>query len=249
MRSLVFKDRPNGRYWWYHNHHYVPPIFQILTDAEWECMAAWYDATDAVGSTGGEAAIPCLSVLSGFLEGSSVRNIVQLGHFQGFSTLLLGFMMRRMGYRHSIFSVDIDASVSEFTETWVHRAGLDDYVKIVVSSSDAPHLPEIAKDYLGTQQIATMFIDSSHQHLHTLRELDLWWPHLQPLGLIFMHDASVFATSFNPNGDPGVLRALKEWTAANSVSNLLINEQVEPNEQTPLAYMDGCGLAMLQKGK
>jgi predicted O-methyltransferase YrrM len=247
-RSLEFKQRLHNRYWWFQipNHNYVPPIFALLSDEEWDIITQWYDDTDSRGSAG-EVNIPCLSILSGFIEGNGVSNIVQLGHYEGFSTLLLGFMMRRMGFKHGIFSIDVAPNVTDFTASWVHRAGLGEYVKLVVDSSDAPHLPRMAQDYFGAE-IATVFIDSSHQYQHTLRELDLWWPHLRPFGFVFMHDVSEYAASFDAAGEGGVARALKEWMADKPVSELLINEQIRPNDPGPMSvYTDGCGLAIFQK--
>ena len=246
LRSLRFKQRNRGRYWWFHqpNHNYVPPIFEALTDDEWEVMSQWYEETDKRDSAG-EVNIPCLSLISGLIGGNGIPNIVQLGHYEGFSTLLLGFVMRRMGFKHSIFSVDIDPQVTEFTESWVRRAGLDAYVKLVVDSSDAARLPQLARNYFGAE-ITTIFIDSSHQYHHTLRELELWYPHLQPFGFIMMHDASAYAGDFDATGEGGVLRALREWTAVQHVSHLLINEEVYVGHP-PLAYIDPCGLAIIQK--
>src|SRR5712691_7984504 len=94
LRSIPFKHRPQGRYWWFHNHDYVPAVYSLLTDEEWDVMDQWYTETDARQSAG-EANIPPLNLLTGLIEGSGIPNIVQLGHYEGFSTLLLGFTMRR----------------------------------------------------------------------------------------------------------------------------------------------------------
>src|SRR5271165_4189631 len=108
LRSVSFKNRTHARYWWFSSrlHDYTPAVFSLLTDQEWSIMDEWYAETDARQSAG-EANIPILSFLTGMIEGNSVPNIVQLGHFEGFSTLLLGFTMRRIGNKHSIFTVDV----------------------------------------------------------------------------------------------------------------------------------------------
>ena len=247
LRSLRFNQREHPRYWWFQqpNHDYVPPIFAVLDDEEWDIIAQWYDETDRRGSPG-EINIPGISLISALIGGNGIQNIVQLGHYEGFSTLLLGFTMRRMGLRHSIFSVDIDPQVTEFTRSWVQHAGLDPYVQLVVDGSDAAHLPQLARDYFRAD-IATVFIDSSHQYQHTLRELETWYPELQPLGFLLMHDVSACAANFDATGEGGVLRALREWTTTRPVSYLLINEQVDVSHP-PLAYVDACGLAIIQKG-
>ena len=64
-----------------------------------------------------------MSLIQGLVMGSGIRSIVQLGHFLGDSTLLLGFMMRRMSFTCSIFSIDISPEASEYTRGWIARAG------------------------------------------------------------------------------------------------------------------------------
>lgn len=106
--------------------------------------------------------------------GSGINRVVQCGHYAGYSTLLLGFMMRKMGFRRSLFSVDIDARVTEYTYQWLQEADLLDYVNLHVGNSTDKDLPDLARAYFGNRDICLVFIDSSHQYQHTLNELDLW---------------------------------------------------------------------------
>jgi len=179
------------------------------------------------------------------LEANLIPNIVELGHYEGFSTLLLGFTMRRLGFKHSIFSVDIDKRASDVTSEWVGRAGLSEYVRIVVDTSESPHLPSMACEYFN-DEIATVFIDSSHQYEHTTRELNLWFERLRPFGLMFLHDVSELAAGFDVAGSGGVRRAVTEWAAQNGAAYMLLNQDVAPGHQ-PLVYMDGCGFGLIQK--
>jgi predicted O-methyltransferase YrrM len=246
QRSRAFAARSGSRYWWFHQNVHVPPIFSLLAEDEWDVIEAWYEETDRRGSAG-EANISCLSAIAGFIEGNGIPNIVQLGHFEGFSTLLLGFMMRRMGKRRAVFSLDIEPELSQFTMQWIDRARLSEQVEIVTASSDDPRLPEQAKEYFGAD-IATVFIDSAKIYGHTLRELDLWWPPLRPRGFVFMHDVSRFAAEDFEGLEGGVRRAVREWAGGNGTPYLLINEDVEGGQQpVPLVYLDGCGLGILQK--
>jgi predicted O-methyltransferase YrrM len=250
-RSIPFKHRSHGRYWWFQNraHDYVPALFALLTDEEWDVIDQWYTETDARQSAG-EANVPTLSFLMGMIEGNGISNIVQLGHFEGFSTLLLGFIMRRMGFRQSIFSVDISTDFSCTCEYWVAKAGLSEYVSIKVMSSDAPGLPAAARDYFKSD-IASVFIDSSHQYQHTINELNLWFPALKPFGLIFLHDCSTVASDFDSTRNGGVIRAVKEWSDRSDASYILLNEDVvgghNPTHLHQLVYQDGCGLGIIQK--
>ena len=54
--------------------------------------------TDAANLVG-EAAVPLLSLLQGLVLGNRATRLVQLGTHAGWSSLLLGFMLRRMNAR------------------------------------------------------------------------------------------------------------------------------------------------------
>ena len=114
-RSEGFAGRAGPRYWWFRTvgRHYVPPVFAALTDDEWSVLEAWFAATDAMRPDTGECNVPAISVLHGLVMGSGIGHVVQLGHYLGYSTLLLGFMMRRMSRRRGVFSIDIDAEATE----------------------------------------------------------------------------------------------------------------------------------------
>jgi predicted O-methyltransferase YrrM len=252
FRSLPFKERLQGRYLWFQSRKrdYVPAVFALLTDSEWQIMEEWYSATDIAGNAG-EAGIPAISFMNGIIEGSSVPNIVQLGHYQGFSTLLLGFAMRRMGFARSIFTIDINEYFSNYIKYWIDKASLADYICVNTASSDDPALPKAAKEYFGSE-VASIFIDSSHEYAHTLKELRLWFPVLQPFGLMFLHDASVAASDFDSSGGGGVIRAFNEWTLGRGdISSMLLNRDVifgkNPSDLHGLVYQDGCGLGIIQK--
>jgi predicted O-methyltransferase YrrM len=250
-RSIPFKHRSHGRYWWFQNRvrDYVPALFALLTDEEWDIMDQWYTETDAAQHAA-EANVPILSFLMGMIDGNSISNIVQLGHYEGFSTLLLGFIMRRMGFQHSIFSVDISPDSSRTCERWVTKAGLSQYVSINVASSDTPGLPLMAQEYFKSD-IAAVFIDSSHQYQHTVNELNLWFPALKPFGFIFLHDVSTGASEFDSSRSGGVIRALREWSQRGDASHIIVNEDVvlSPHQTDihRLTYQDLCGLGIIQK--
>jgi predicted O-methyltransferase YrrM len=239
------------RYWWFHSrtHDYVPALFALLTDEEWDVIDRWYTETDSRQSAA-EANVPPLSFLMGMIEGNGISNVVQLGHFEGFSTLLLGFIMRRMGFKQSIFSVDISPELSRACEYWVEKADLSEYVSINVMSSDTPGLPALARDYFKSD-IACVFIDSSHEYQHTMNELNLWFPALKPFGFIFLHDCSTAASDFDVTRNGGVIRAVKEWSNRSDASHILLNEDVVVGHNPPhlnqLVYQDGCGLGIIQK--
>ena len=94
-----------------------------------------------------------------------------------------------------------------------------------------------------------ILLDSSHQYAHTLRELDLWVPRMAPGSLLLAHDTSTFATTFDSTGEGGVQRAFDEWLPAHPEAAFVsLNRHVAPGDPgTGLAYMDGCGLGILQQ--
>jgi predicted O-methyltransferase YrrM len=249
IRSELFKNNSHNRFWWYRvrENDYVPPVFQALSDNEWNVMNDWFADTTAKFPSPGEISIPGISLLSGIVGGNGISAMVQCGHYVGYSTLLLGFLFRRMGKSNCLFSIDIDSEVTEYTQAWINRAGLADQVKLIVKSSSDPLLPEEAELYLGRKP-QVVFIDSSHQYQHTIDELDCWWDHIAPGGLVAMHDVSNFAKQFDSTGKGGVLPAVKAWSKRKKVDSFLLNNFVEDGmAPDTLVYRDGCGLGLIQK--
>ncbi len=248
-RSAAFRRLAHNRYWWYRlkDTDYIPPVFSSLLDHEWSIMQEWFEDTELKFPSPGEVSIPGISFLQGLIGGNGVSSMVQCGHYVGYSTLLLGFLFRRMGKRNALFSIDIDASVTDYTQGWIDRAELGDYVTLAVGSSSEPTMVHKAAAYCGTEP-QLVFIDSSHQYEHTLAELDLWWPALRPGGILLMHDVSIFAQSFDATGQGGVLPAVRVWAERQNQTcvflNSFVNEGDDPNR---LTYKDGCGIGIVQK--
>lgn len=249
-RSLKFKDRQGPRYGWFNvAGTYVPYTFSYLTDSEWNLIDAWYSDTEDKKLIG-ESSVSFMSILQALIMGNNITRVVQLGHYSGYSTLLMGFMLRKMGVKHGLFSVDIDKMVSDYTEDWVKKAELEKQVKIHVEDSSHPDMPNLAKEYLGGDP-QLVIIDSSHQYEHTLRELDLWYPALATGGILVMHDSSPMAESFDSTKRGGVRRALTEWLAVNKNINHLnlyprFGAEKRSEDEEPI-YKDPCGIAIIQK--
>jgi predicted O-methyltransferase YrrM len=246
-RSLDFENRAGKRYWWFHlqNCKYIPPIFSVLSDEEWDVIDEWYNDTDERVAAG-ECNVPALSILQGLIMGNGIKAMVQCGHAVGFSALLCGFYFRAMGRKDALFSVDIDAEATAFANRYVLKAGLQDYVHLEVCDSSDSSLPEVARKYFKGSDIALVFIDSSHRCDHTLRELDLWYSALPVGGLIVLHDVSKLAGTFDVTKAGGVHAALGDWLKANHCSALSLNGYIASGCTTPV-YLDGCGLGIIQK--
>jgi predicted O-methyltransferase YrrM len=251
LRTRTFGTKAGNRYWWFQRagHDYVPPVFSFLTDEEWKVVNDWYSDTDSRFEGHGECNVPAITLIQGLVMGSAIRHVVQLGHLAGYSTLLLGFMMRRMNFRRAVISIDISPESSAYTQSWVSRAGLDDYVEIFVGDSADPAAAAAARGYLGAAP-ALVFVDSSHRYRHTLDELKLWHDEVRAGGLIVLHDASTFAENFDPSAEGGVSRALHEWLQRVGAPAVLLNGDVSasvPATPDDLVYGDPCGLALIQK--
>jgi len=244
-RSSDISD--HRRYWWHQvgDRHYTPTIYSDLSDHEWSLIQDWFAATEPLQGGGGEMSIPMISVLQGFIVGSGIRSIVQLGHYRGYSTLLIGFMLRRMGVERGLVSIDLDKGVTDYVEGWLRRAELESFVTLLVSDSAAPAMPAAAEAALGRAP-RCVIIDSSHQYAHTLRELDLWWEALAPGGMMFLHDCSEYARRFDTTKQGGVRGALEEWLPRHPEAGVIMLAG-DPHADGPVAYADGCGLCMMQK--
>jgi predicted O-methyltransferase YrrM len=225
----------------------VPSIYAALSNGEWLVLERWFRETEQE-QLAGEINVPAMCLIQGLVSGGAIRRIVQLGHYSGYSSLLLGFMLRRMNTRPGLFSIDIDRSVTEFTSRWINLAGLTEHVTLHVGDSADPGSVRAARETLGAQP-QLILLDSSHQYSHTLSELDEWVPQLPVGGLLLLHDTSVFAERWDPTGDGGVHRALVEWLPSHpEVAAINLNGFVGAGVAgDSLVYKDACGLALIQR--
>jgi predicted O-methyltransferase YrrM len=249
LRSRRFADNPQDRFWWHRlpGADYVPPLYGVLSDEEWRIVEDWYEDTARADSIG-EINVPAMSMIQGLVMGSAITRIVQLGHYYGYSALLVGFMLRAMGAGGKLFSIDIDPKATEFTQRWVDRAGLRGQVQLHLGDSAAKASLEASVRALGDMP-QLILLDSSHQYEHTLRELDLWVPRMKPGSIMLLHDTSVFAQSFDTAAAGGVQKALDDWLPNHPEAAFVsLNREVTPqNRAEDLVYKDGCGLGILQR--
>ncbi len=247
-RSRRWTHDSGPRYWWHRlpGMDYVPPIYSDLSEAEWEIVRAWYEETDRSGVIG-ECAVPLISFLQGLVMGNRIDRIVQLGTCSGYSSLLLGFMLRRMDAAGGLFTLDIDRELCAFAQGWLERADLTNYVKIALANSLEPQSVAAAGQHFGDAP-ELILLDSSHEYAATLQELDLWYPALAPGGLLLLHDISHFAAPFDVTKEGGVGRALREWRQRNpGAETLCLNGESRSMELPRPLYKDACGLGMIHK--
>ena len=232
------------RYWWHRLHTYEPDVYRVLSDSQRQLLIDWYAQSEADGRVG-EMAVPMTSAILGFVNGSGIRRVVQLGHFAGYSCLLLGWALQRMGVEHGLFSIDLRQKHTDATRHWTDRAGLDAVLDLHTSDSTEAACVPAAREYLKGDPQAVI-IDSSHQYAHTLRELDLWYPALAPGGLVFLHDATPMAARYDRSEQGGVRRAIDEWLARPGAPTALTLAGPPDHDQTA-PYADPSGLCVIQK--
>jgi cephalosporin hydroxylase len=121
-------------------------------------------------------------------------------------------------------------------------------VRLHLGDSAAPESLDVAVAALGGMP-QLILLDSSHQYEHTLRELDLWVPRMEPGTIMLLHDVSVFAQTFDTAGAGGVQQALDDWLPRHPEAAFLsLNREVTPgSDAADLVYKDGCGLGILQR--
>lgn len=247
-RSRAWTANDGPRYWWHRlpRMDYVPPLYSDLAAPEWNILQQWYEETDRDGHIG-EAAVPLLSFLHGVVLGNGVSRIAQLGTHAGYSTLLLGFMLRRMHAEQGLFTLDIDPAMCAIARGWIERAGLEPHVRVAEGNSLDEQSGASARAYLGGAP-ELIILDSSHEYAATVRELEIWYPALAPGGLLVLHDVSRFAQSFDVTGAGGVRRAFDEWRAAHrEVETFLLNAEARSMEGPRPLYKDACGLGLIHK--
>lgn len=250
-RSIAFSSRPEPRYWWHQGFDapYVPDVYSVLSDAEWALMMKWFEETDELYGPGtGECSVPAISFLLSLVNGNGLTRIAQLGHFVGYSSLLIGMALRRMG-QGKMVSIDIDASVTTFTRKYIEQAGLTKFAQLVVGDSASPvSAGQVVGLLGGSPQL--VFIDSAHTARHTVEELNVWFPLVQPGGFVILHDASIFSEQWDTTGGGGVREGLRLFNEQSAQNRLGINEDFHGRGHQgrgSLTYLDGCGLAIIQK--
>jgi predicted O-methyltransferase YrrM len=247
-RSRDWTQAIAPRYWWHRlpGMDFVPPIYSGLANEEWEIVRQWYEETDRSGQIG-ECAIPLVSFLQGLVLGNRVTRIVQLGTCSGYSALLLGFMLRRMGAERGLFTLDINPELCVLTRHWLELAGLTNYVTVAESDSlDRQSLAAVREFFPNEPEL--ILLDSSHEYLATLRELELWYPILQVGGLFLLHDVSRFAADFDVTRQGGVRRAFDEWRRAHPEAEAIcLNGESRTMDLPRPLYKDACGLGVIHK--
>jgi hypothetical protein len=91
-----------------------------------------------------------------------------------------------------------------------------------VDIQDDPHIPrtnffhgdsvEIAKTWSVFLPISILFIDGDHSYEGCKRDIEAWYPHMKPSGIIFFHD--------HDESSPGVIQAVSEFVNTHAMDHL-----------------------------
>jgi len=195
----------------------------------------------------GECGYPFISFIASLISANNITNIVQLGHFLGYSSIIIAMILRQSETKNSFISVDINPFHTEITDNFVKKFGLIDYVKTYTYSSTDESFVDICKN----NRPNLIVIDSSHEYEQTIKELNIYYDMLQHGGFIILHDSSELAKRCDASGQGGVKRALEEFKEKNTeVSMININDYVSNKntlEQNRTSYKDPSGICIIQK--
>jgi len=255
-RELTLKESSSGRLDWQKSlgTNYLPPVYSFLSNEEWRIIDKWYLETEQKKLIG-ECGVAILSVMLGFIMGNRITNILQLGHYAGYSTLLLGFMLRHPGGESKLVTLDVDEFCCKYTQGWVNRANLQRYVTVLHGSSTDDDIVHCVRRIFNNR-LELVFIDSSHEYGQPVKELDTWFKVLSEGGFIFLHDSSKLAASFDATNEGGVKRAIDEWYRQNPEVQMINisasidtveNRKANSTARPELIYKDPCGLCIIQK--
>ena len=114
------------------------------------------------------------------------RNIVELGTRDGESTRALRKAAVELGIRG--ISVDLNSAPNETFknhDSWNHVQ--EDDITFAAKLLNKEYCHKI----LGSESIDFLFIDTSHEYLHTKRELQSYWPLLSKRSALILHDTNL----------------------------------------------------------
>ena len=170
-----------------------------------------------------------LSLLYTLIHSCQMRKVLQLGTHIGFSTVVLADALCKID--GTLLTVDVSGCHLDKARSFVRQAGLEQYVRFLLGSSlDKEVLSKIKSEV----PYDLVFVDSSHSYEATLVELSYYWPCIRPSGYVALHDTGKAAVAFDPTGQGGVRRAVREWVKQREDCNhVFLEPPVWPNPSHP----------------
>ncbi len=135
--------------------------------------------------------------------------VVETGSRHGGSAIFFADLMRNMGSRGKVFSIDA------YPELDPRAAGDDGVQFITADSADARVVSHVLAQMPAGRKNLFLILDSDHAAAHVKRELDAWVPHLRTGDYLVVEDTIVNGNPVRPDHGPGPLEAIRQYRAEN----------------------------------
>jgi cephalosporin hydroxylase len=133
--------------------------------------------------------------------------VIECGTAFGGSALFFSSVMRQIGNRFRLLSVDINIDRVD------EKAKRDPDIELLtMSSADqrvAARIAQLRSDYSGA---AFAILDSDHRKNHVLAELEMLRPLLRPGDYLVVEDSNINGHPVNPHWGDGPFEALEEYS-------------------------------------
>lgn len=184
---LAFFRSPGTRYHvWYYNHH-------IWDTTTWAGVKTLKSPSDMWN-------------YQEILHSLKPTLVIEFGTRFGGSALFFAAVMRQVGSRFKILSVDVDAA------TISQRTKQDPDVELLISSSVDPRVAEriaaLRSEYPGP---VFAILDSDHSKNHVLAEMKTLRPVLVSGDYVVVEDSNVNGHPVYPSHGPGPFEAMEEY--------------------------------------
>ncbi len=185
-RLGVFRSAPTRYHLWYYNS-------RLWEDMKWMGVTTLKSASDMWN-------------YQEILYGLKPSLVVEFGTRYGGSALFFAAVMRQIGSRFKLLSVDIDA------ETVSEQTRRDPDIELLTVSSTDPRVAERIAS-LRTEYPGPIFaiLDSDHVEAHVLGEMKLLRPVLVPGDYLIVEDSNVYGHPVYPSHGPGPYEAIEAY--------------------------------------
>jgi predicted O-methyltransferase YrrM len=181
----------------------------------------------------GGSDIGTLNLLYAWILSIRPHRVLELGTHLGYSAIVMAHALRLNGFGRLI-TVEPDALKVEKTSDRIEQARLSEHVELLCGFSTDDHIIEKAAAEAPFQ---LLYIDSLHNYRSCLQDIWTYVDLLQPGGMIFWHDASIYSRDFDAEGLGGVRRAIEEYAFSTGTQVLVFEPPVWLN---PV----GCAIAI-----
>jgi len=153
---------------------------------------------------------------------SKSTKVLEIGTSIGLSGLIILDAISKSGGKGKKFFVTVDPNHERQTkaENFFKKAGFDGNFKLVNHPSESLETSKILEKEAPFDVI---YIDSLHQYRQIKKELEIYFKMLRKGGLLFCHDSSELASSFDKSNEGGVRRALKEFIDKNPIQSIFLD--------------------------